>query len=124
MSGKALGVMMSIDAVADPAAVTGAANAGATATAIAAAVPSAPPNVDEDGITAGAFIDRATRRAFVTTVLSMRTHAIEIDLDYEALLVDVNLLRTQADKSTIDLAVIRTNQIAILTALKELELMD
>lgn len=113
MGDKALGVSFTVDSVT----ATGAANASATATAIAASVPSAPPNVDEDGITAGAFIDRATRRAFVTTVTNMRTHAIEIDLDYEALLVDVNLMRTQADKSTVDVA-------AIITALKEHGIME
>lgn len=91
-------------ATAVPAALTGAANAALTATAIAASVPSNPPNVDEDGITAGAFIDRATRRAFVSSVLSLITHSTEIDLDYEAMLVDIALVIAQADKSTTDIA--------------------
>ena len=60
-----------------------------TATSISATVPSNPPNVDEDGITAGAFITRAARRALVTTVTDLITHSTEMDLDYEALFVDV-----------------------------------
>ena len=72
-----------------------AAAAAATATTIAAAVPAEPPNVDEDGIAAGGFITRAARRALVQTVIDLRTHAVEMDLDYEALLVDVADIRTK-----------------------------
>ena len=69
--------------------------AAATATTIAAAVPAEPPNVDEDGIAAGGFITRAARRALVQTVIDLRTHSVEMDLDYEALLVDVADIRTK-----------------------------
>jgi len=69
--------------------------AAATATTIAAAVPAAPPNVDEDGIAAGGFITRAARLALVQTVIDLRTHSVEMDLDYEALLVDVADIRTK-----------------------------
>lgn len=69
--------------------------AAATATAIAANVPAEPPNVDEDGIAAGGFITRAARRALVQTVIDLRTHAVEMDLDYEALRADVEDIRTK-----------------------------
>lgn len=74
----------------------------ATAGSIAAAVSSAQANVDEDGITAGAFIDRATRRLLVTAVNDMITHSTELDLDYEALLVDVAANRTWATEMDLD----------------------
>lgn len=67
--------------------------AAATATAIAAAVPAAAP-AGGTGTTAGAWDTAANRDAAITTINDLRTHAIEMDLDYEALLVDVNALRT------------------------------
>lgn len=76
-------------------------HANPTATSIAAAVPANPPNVDEDGIAAGGFITRATRVAFVTTVTNLITHNTELDLDYEALLVDVADLK-QLVNSVVD----------------------
>lgn len=91
-------------ATAAPAALTGAANASLTATAIAASLPANPPNVDEDGITAGAFITRSARRTLVTAVLDLITHSTEMDVDYEAILVDIALVIAQADKSTTDIA--------------------
>lgn len=74
------------DFVADPAALT--------ATSIAAAVPSAAP-AGGTGATAGAYDTAVNRDAAITTINDLRTHAIEMDLDYEALLVDVTALRTK-----------------------------
>ena len=67
--------------------------AGATATAIAAVVPSAAP-AGGTGTAAGGWDTAANRDAAIVTINDLRTHAIEMDLDYEALLVDVNALRT------------------------------
>ena len=66
----------------------------ATATAIAAAVPAAAP-AGGTGAAAGAWDTAANRDLAITTINDLRTHAIEMDLDYEALLVDVAGLRTQ-----------------------------
>ena len=67
--------------------------AAATATAIAAAVPAAAP-AGGTGATAGAYDSAANRDSAITTINNLRTHAIEMDLDYEALLVDVAAIRT------------------------------
>lgn len=67
--------------------------AAATATAIASAVPSAAP-AGGTGATEGAYDTAVNRDAMITTVNGLRTHAIEMDLDYEAILVDVAALRT------------------------------
>jgi hypothetical protein len=64
-----------------------------TATAIAAAVPSAAP-AGGTGAEAGAYDTAENRDAMIATVNGLRTHAIEMDLDYEALLVDVAAIRT------------------------------
>lgn len=72
--------------VSDPAALT--------ATSIAAPVPAAAP-AGGTGATAGAYDTAANRDAAITTINDLRTHAIEMDLDYEALLVDVTALRTK-----------------------------
>lgn len=64
-----------------------------TATAIAAAVPSAAP-AGGTGATAGAYDTANNRDAAITTINGLRTHAIEMDLDYEAMLVDIAALRT------------------------------
>lgn len=65
-----------------------------TATAIAAAVPSAAP-AGGTGATEGAYDTAVNRDAMITTVNGLRTHAIEMDLDYEAILVDVAAIRTK-----------------------------
>ena len=67
--------------------------AAATATAIAAAVPAAAP-AGGTGAAAGGWDTAANRDLAITTINDLRTHAIELDLDYEALLVDVAALRT------------------------------
>lgn len=67
--------------------------AALTATAIAAAVPAAAP-AGGTGATAGAYDTANNRDAMIATVNGLRDHAIEMDLDYEALLVDVAALRT------------------------------
>ena len=67
--------------------------AALTATAIAAAVPAAAP-AGGTGATAGAYDTAANRDLAITTINDLRTHAIEMDLDYEALLVDVAAIRT------------------------------
>lgn len=64
-----------------------------TATAIAAAVPAAAP-AGGTGATEGAYDTAVNRDAMITTVNGLRTHAIEMDLDYEAILVDIAALRT------------------------------
>ena len=71
-----------------------AAAAAATATAIAAAVPAAAP-AGGTGATAGAYDTAANRDAAIVTINDLRTHAIEMDLDYEAILVDVADIRAQ-----------------------------
>lgn len=65
-----------------------------TATAIAAAVPAAAP-AGGTGATAGAYDTAENRDLMIATVNGLRTHAIEVDLDYEALLVDVAAIRTK-----------------------------
>ena len=64
-----------------------------TATSIAAAVPSAAP-AGGTGAEAGAYDTAENRDAMIATVNGLRTHAVEMDLDYEALLVDVTALWT------------------------------
>lgn len=70
-----------------------AAAAAATATAIAAAVPAAAP-AGGTGAAAGGWDTASNRDLAITTINDLRTHAIEMDLDYEALLVDVAAIRT------------------------------
>jgi len=67
--------------------------AAATATGIAAAAPAAAP-AGGTGATAGAYDSAVNRDAMIVTVNGIRTQVIELDLDYEALLVDVAALRT------------------------------
>ena len=68
--------------------------AAATATAIAAAVPAAAP-AGGTGAAAGAWDTAANRDAAIVTINDLRAHAVEMDLDYEALLVDVADIRTK-----------------------------
>ena len=103
------------------AAAAPAAAAAATSTAIAAATPAAAP-AGGTGAAAGGWDTAANRDAAIATINGLRdicvevktdhdalladvadirnkyavavTHAVEMDLDYEALLVDVNALRT------------------------------
>lgn len=67
-------------------------HAAFTATSIAAAVPAAAP-AGGTGAAAGAWDTAANRDAAIVTINDLRTHAIEMDLDYEALLVDVTNLK-------------------------------
>lgn len=67
--------------------------AALTATGIAAAVPAAAP-AGGTGDAAGGWDTAQHRDDAITTINDLRTHAIELDLDYEALLVDVTALRT------------------------------
>lgn len=66
--------------------------AAATGTAIAAAVPAAAP-AGGTGATEGAYDTAVNRDLAIVTINSLRTWAIEVDLDYEALLVDVAAIR-------------------------------
>lgn len=75
-------------------------HANLTATSIAAAVPAAAP-AGGTGATAGAYDTAANRDLAITTINDLRTHAIEMDLDYEALLVDLTDLK-QLVNSVID----------------------
>ena len=68
--------------------------AAATATAIAAALPAAAP-AGGTGAAAGAWDTAANRDAAIVTINDMRTWAVEMDLDYEAILVDVADIRTK-----------------------------
>lgn len=72
--------------VADPPAIT--------ATAIAAAIPAAAP-AGGTGAAAGAWDTAANRDAAITTINDLRAHAVEMDLDYEALLADVTSIRAK-----------------------------
>lgn len=82
----ALGAAIPTAAVADLGALT--------ATGIAAAVPAAAP-AGGVGATEGAYDTAVNRDAAITMINALRTHAIEIDLDYEAMLVDVAAIRTK-----------------------------
>lgn len=73
--------------VADPAALT--------ATAIAAAVPSAVATTAVTQTTPYGYAGAAQGDAVATTINSLITHTVELDLDYEAMLVDVAALRTK-----------------------------
>lgn len=84
------------------AAATAADAAAATATSIAAAMPAAAP-AGGTGATAGAYDTAANRDAAIVTINDLRTHAIEMDLDYEAILVDVADIRTQFNAVRVDL---------------------
>lgn len=68
--------------------------AAATATAIAAALPAAAP-AGGTGAAAGGWDTAANRDAAIVTINDMRTWAVEMDLDYEAILVDVADIRTK-----------------------------
>lgn len=81
-------------AVVNVAAANSANAANATATAIAAAVPAAAP-AGGTGAAAGGWDTAANRDAAIVTINDLRTHAVEMDLDYEALLVDVADIRTK-----------------------------
>lgn len=71
------------------------ADAGAlTATALAAAIPAAAP-AGGTGATAGAYDTAGNRDLMITTVNGLRTWALEVDTDYEAILVDVAAIRTK-----------------------------
>ena len=76
------------------AAAAASAAAAATATAIAAAIPAAAP-AGGTGATAGAYDTAANRDSAITTINDLRTWAIEVDLDYEAILVDVADIRSK-----------------------------
>lgn len=73
-----------------------AAVSAATATQIAAAVPAAAP-AGGTGAAAGGWDTANNRDLAITTINDLRTHAIEMDLDYEALLVDVADIRTKVN---------------------------
>lgn len=79
-----------------------AAAATATATGIAAAVPAAAP-AGGAGLVAGGWDTADNRDLAITTINGLRTHAIEMDLDYEALLVDVAELRTKLNSALTEL---------------------
>jgi len=83
-----------VDGSSDIVAANSAAAAAATATSIAAAVPAAAP-AGGVGLAAGAWDTAANRDLAIATINGLRTHAIEMDLDYEALLVDVADIRTK-----------------------------
>ena len=76
------------------AAADAAAAAAATATSIAAAIPAAAP-AGGVGTAAGGWDTAANRDLAITTINDLRTWSVEVDLDYEALLVDVASIRTQ-----------------------------
>lgn len=73
-----------------------AAVSAATATQIAAVMPAAAP-AGGTGATAGAYDTANNRDAMIVTLNDIRTWAIEMDLDYEALLVDVADIRTKVN---------------------------
>lgn len=73
-----------------------AAVSAATATSIAAVMPAAAP-AGGTGATAGAYDTAAHRDELIVTVNDLRTWAIEMDLDYEALVVDVADIRTKVN---------------------------
>lgn len=77
-------------------AATVAAVNAATATSIAATVPGAAP-AGGTGTAAGAWDTAENRDAAITTINGLRDHAIEMDLDYEALVVDVADVRTKVN---------------------------
>jgi len=73
-----------------------AAVAAATATAIAAAVPAAVP-AGGTGAAAGAWETAAIRDDAIAKLTDLRAWAVEMDLDYEAILVDVADIRTKVN---------------------------
>ena len=76
------------------AAADAAAAAAATATAIAATIPAAAP-AGGTGVAAGGWDTAANRDAAIVTINDLRTWIVEVDADYEALLVDVADIRTK-----------------------------
>lgn len=91
----------SADAAAATATAIAAAVTAATATAIAAAIPAAAP-AGGTGATAGAYDTAVNRDAAIATINELRTWAIEMDLDYEALLVDAANIRTWSTEVDLD----------------------
>ena len=75
-------------------------HAALTATAIAAVIPAAAP-AGGTGTAAGGWDTAANRDAAITTINDLRTWAVEVDADYEALLVDVTDVK-QLVNSVID----------------------
>ena len=75
-------------------------HAALTATSIAAVIPAAAP-AGGTGATAGAYDTAANRNSMITTLNDLRTWAVEMDLDYEAILVDLTDLK-QLVNSVID----------------------
>ena len=69
--------------------------ASLTATSIAAAVPSAVATTAVTQTTPFGYSGSAQGDAVTTTINNLVTHAAEMDLDYEAILVDVTALRTK-----------------------------
>lgn len=106
------------DAVATVAASDSAAAAAATATAIAAAIPAAAP-AGGVGAAAGGWDTAANRDAAIVTINDLRTHAVEMDLDYEALLVDVADIRTKYAAVVTLANENKTKLNALLAALRE-----
>lgn len=113
------------------AAANSAAAVAATATTILAAVPVAAP-AGGVGAAAGGWDTAANRDAAIVTINDLRTHAIEMDLDYEALLLDVADIRTKyavavtlvnelkvgAAAMLVDVAALRTTVNALLAKLR------
>lgn len=73
-----------------------AAVSAATATSIAATMASAAP-AGGTGATAGAYDTAANRDLMITSQNALITWATEMDLDYEALVVDVADIRTKVN---------------------------
>lgn len=88
------GVTAQASAIAAVASANSAAAAAATATSIAAAVPAAAP-AGGVGAAEGGWDTAVNRDAAIATINGLRTHAVEMDLDYEALLVDVADIRAK-----------------------------
>jgi len=100
-----------------------AAAAAATATAIAAAVPAAAP-AGGTGATAGAYDTAANRDAAIVTINDLRTHAIEMDLDYEAILVDVADIRAQFNLLRTTVADVKQLVNSVIDDLQDLGLVE
>jgi len=75
-------------------------HANLTSTSIAAAIPAAAP-AGGVGTAAGGWDTAANRNSAITTINGLRTWALEIDADYEAMLVDLTDLK-QLVNSIID----------------------
>ena len=77
-------------------------HAAFTATSIAAVLPAAAP-AGGAGTAAGGWDTAANRDAAITTINDLRTWAVEVDADYEALLVDVADIKQLANSVIDDL---------------------